>query len=51
MLPGHGNIDWPGCIAALKSVGYDRYLNLECSTSGDPAATLPATSEFLRRLT
>jgi sugar phosphate isomerase/epimerase len=51
MLPGYGNIDWEGCIAALKSVGYDGYLNLECSTSGDPATTLPATSEFLRRLT
>jgi sugar phosphate isomerase/epimerase len=51
MLPGYGNIDWEGCIAALKSVGYDGYLNLECSASGDPATTLPATSEFLRRLT
>jgi sugar phosphate isomerase/epimerase len=51
LLPGHGNIDWAGCIAALKSVGYDGYLNLECSTSGDPATTLPATSEFLTRLT
>jgi hypothetical protein len=50
MLPGYGNIDWAGCIAALKSVGYDGYLNLECSTSGDPATTLPATSEFLTRL-
>jgi sugar phosphate isomerase/epimerase len=51
MLPGHGNIDWHGCIAALKAVGYDGYLNLECSTGGDPAATLPATAEFLRKLT
>jgi sugar phosphate isomerase/epimerase len=51
LLPGCGSIDWEGCIAALKSVGYDGYLNLECSTSGDPATTLPATSEFLRRLT
>lgn len=51
MLPGYGNIDWAGCIAALKSVGYDGYLNLECSTSGDPARTLPATAEFLTRLT
>jgi sugar phosphate isomerase/epimerase len=52
MLAGYGDIDWEGCIAALKSVGYDGYLNLECSTSGDPAMTLPVTSESLgRRLT
>jgi sugar phosphate isomerase/epimerase len=51
MLPGYGNIDWAGCLAALKSVGYDGYLNLECSPSGDPATTLPATSAFLRPLT
>ncbi len=51
MLPGYGNIDWAGCIAALKSVGYAGYLNLECSASGDPATTLPAASQFLRRLT
>jgi sugar phosphate isomerase/epimerase len=51
MLPGCGNINWEERIATLKSAGYDGYLNLECSTSGDPATTLPATSEFLRRLT
>jgi sugar phosphate isomerase/epimerase len=51
MLPGCGNINWEECIAALTSVGYDGYLNLECSTGGDPATALPATSEFLRRLT
>jgi hypothetical protein len=31
-------------------VGYDGYLNLECSTEGDPSQALPATAAFLREL-
>ncbi|MHC5797124.1 TIM barrel protein [Lacisediminihabitans sp. FW035] len=50
LLPGHGHLDWPGIIRALRDVGYDGYLNLECSTEGDPASTLPATAVFLRTL-
>ncbi|SDT12823.1 sugar phosphate isomerase/epimerase family protein [Microlunatus soli] len=50
LLPGHGHLDWPEIFAALREVGYDRYVNLECSTEGDPATTLPATAERLRAL-
>lgn len=50
LLPGHGHLDWPGIFAALKEVGFDGYLNLECSAEGDPASTLPATAKFLRDL-
>jgi hypothetical protein len=30
--------------------GYDGCVNLECSTTGDPAVTLPAIAAFLRDL-
>jgi sugar phosphate isomerase/epimerase len=50
LLPSMGNIDWPACIEVLRSAGYDGVLNLECSTSGDPAVTLPATAAYLRTL-
>jgi sugar phosphate isomerase/epimerase len=50
LLPGRGGIDWQRCFAALNEVGFDGYLNFECSTSGDPARTIPAASEFLRSL-
>lgn len=50
LLPGHGHLDWPGIFAALREVGYDRYVNLECSTEGDPAVSLPATAQRLRAL-
>lgn len=50
LLPGHGTLDWAGIVQALRDIEYEGYLNLECSTSGDPATTLPATAVFLRTL-
>ncbi|MGO4856302.1 sugar phosphate isomerase/epimerase family protein [Arthrobacter sp. 2MCAF14] len=50
LLPGQGILDWSEIFAALQEVGYKGYVNLECSTSGDPANTLPATARFLHQL-
>ncbi|MBL5825694.1 sugar phosphate isomerase/epimerase family protein [Serratia fonticola] len=50
LLPGHGSIDWQGSFDALKDIGYHGFLNLECSTCGDPTKTLPETASFLRKL-
>ena len=48
LLPGHGHLDWDGIFGALRSIEYDGYVNLECSTEGDPAVTLRATAASLR---
>jgi sugar phosphate isomerase/epimerase len=50
LLPGHGLLDWASIFNALKAVGYTGFVNLECSTSGEPAVTLPETARFLQRL-
>jgi sugar phosphate isomerase/epimerase len=50
LLPGHGLLNWPDIFGALNTVGYDGYVNLECSTTGDPTVTLPATAAWLRDL-
>ncbi|WP_223692281.1 sugar phosphate isomerase/epimerase family protein [Leifsonia poae] len=50
LLPGHGHLDWPAIIGALREVGYRGFLNLECSTEGDPALSLPPAADRLRRL-
>jgi sugar phosphate isomerase/epimerase len=49
LLPGYGHLPWPAIFQALRDIGYDRCVNLECSTTGDPAVTLPAMAETLRR--
>lgn len=48
LLPGYGSTDWEVCLNALKEIGYDGFLNLECSTCGDPAVTLPEVSRYLK---
>ena len=50
LLPGRGNIDWKRCFGALKEIGYNGYVSLECSPSGDPTQTLAATASFLADL-
>jgi sugar phosphate isomerase/epimerase len=48
LLPGHGHLAWTDIFSALHEVGYGGYVNLECSTEGDPAQSLPVTADFLR---
>ena len=50
LLPGRGALDWPTIFAALRDIGYDGAVNLECSTDGDPALTLPENARLLREL-
>ncbi|HHE6468278.1 TPA: TIM barrel protein [Providencia rettgeri] len=50
LLPGYGAIDWQAGFNALKDVGYEGFVCLECSTCGDAASTLPETAKFLRKL-
>jgi sugar phosphate isomerase/epimerase len=47
--PGTGHLDFPAVFAALRGIGYDGWLTLECRLRGDPATALPATTRFLRR--
>lgn len=50
LLPGHGRLDWQSIFGALRHIGFDGAVNLECSTEGDPAQTLPPTAVRLREL-
>jgi len=50
LLPGSGNLNWPNIFSALLDVGFNGYLNLECSNEGKPESTLPATAIYLRKL-
>jgi sugar phosphate isomerase/epimerase len=48
LLPGDGSLDWVAIFTALRDIGYDGAVNLECSTNGDPRRTLPANATLLR---
>jgi len=47
LQPGTGHLDFAAALGALRTVGYDDWLALECRLRGDPEEALPATSRFL----
>ena len=49
LQPGTGHLDFAGVFAALREIGYDGWLTLECRLRGDPETALPATATFLRQ--
>ncbi|MGI6004938.1 MAG: TIM barrel protein [Christensenellales bacterium] len=46
-LPGYGDIDWENGLKALKEIGYDGFLTMECSTMGKPETALPEAAEYI----
>ncbi|MEY4898889.1 MAG: hypothetical protein RL294_700 [Actinomycetota bacterium] len=50
LLPGHGHLDWSAIFTSLREINFNGYVNLECSTEGDPLKSLPRTASFLREL-
>lgn len=49
-LPGHGHTDFKEAFAALKKIGYDKYLALECRVVGKAEVSLPECVKHLRKL-
>jgi sugar phosphate isomerase/epimerase len=48
LQPGVGHLDWPPLLSALKDVGYDGWMAMECGIRGDPRDALPEVARFLR---
>jgi len=48
-IVGHGNVDVPGCIAALTAAGYDGWLSIEFEGMEDNLKALEIGLENLRR--
>jgi len=48
--PGTGDTDFRAGFEALKQIGFDGFMALECRLTGDPAETLPETARHLRDL-
>jgi sugar phosphate isomerase/epimerase len=49
LQPGTGHLDFAGAFEALRTIGYDRWLALECRLRGEPAEALASTTRFLTR--
>jgi len=47
-LPGYGHTDFKSGFAALKKIGFDKFMALECGIPGDPEVELPKTVKYLK---
>ena len=50
LLPGQGQTDFEPSFRALKEIGYQRGIALECGIAGDPMVELPKCVERLKAL-
>jgi sugar phosphate isomerase/epimerase len=48
-LPGSGHTDFAGSFRALKEIGYNGFMGLECGIRGEPMAALREAAGWLRR--
>jgi len=45
---GHGDVDFPAYLAALREIGYDGYLTIERECGDDPVADIVEAIRFLK---
>jgi sugar phosphate isomerase/epimerase len=48
LLPGYGHTDFKAGFSALKEIGFDKYMALECGIPGKPEEELPKAVSYLR---
>ena len=49
-LPGNGLVDWEAGVAALKKIGYDRFLSSEAHPVAHPEIDLPQYAKYTKEL-
>jgi len=49
LLPGYGHTDFQAGFAALKKIGYDKYMALECGVPGDREVELPKSAAYMKQ--
>jgi sugar phosphate isomerase/epimerase len=49
VLPGMGHTDFAAPFQALKDIGYDKYMAMECGVPGDASVELPKSAAYLRQ--
>ena len=47
---GTGDVDFPAYLAALKDIGFDGYLTIECETDEHPQEDIRTAADYIRKL-
>lgn len=48
-LPRYGHTDFASGFAALREIGFDKFMAMECGVPGDPFVELPQSAAYLRQ--
>lgn len=49
LLPGWGHTDFKSAFEALKEIGFENFMAMECGVPGDPMESLPKSVAYLRQ--
>jgi len=49
-LLGEGEVDWDGCVDAIKDIGYDGWLVLETKPTNNPSGAAAENLKFIRNV-
>jgi len=49
LLPGYGHTDFESGFAALKEIGYENYMALECGVPGPGEVELPKSAKYMKQ--
>ena len=50
LQPGTAHTDFAGAFRALRDIGFEGYMAMECGIRGDEEVALPETVRYLRSL-
>lgn len=50
LQPGTAHTDFAGAFRALRDIGFEGYMAMECGIRGDEQVALPETVRYLRSL-
>lgn len=49
ILPGYGHTDFNSGFAALKNIGFENYMALECGVPGEREVELPKSAKYMKQ--
>jgi sugar phosphate isomerase/epimerase len=49
LLPGYGHTDFKSGFAALKEIGFENYMALECGVPGPREVELPKSANYMKQ--
>ena len=50
LMPGKGSTDFAAIVKALKQVGFDGIMSMECAPGSDPETSIPEAAAYMKKI-